>query len=137
MTSQLQERGIGNEFVYSTSRSSGPGGQSVNKVNTKVEVRFHIDSSECLSENEKKIIHKKLENKISSEGFIILTSQEERSQIKNRSLAEQKMLLLIKNALKKKKKRIPTRPSRKSVEKRLNEKRITADKKATRKKPGL
>ncbi len=110
MTSKLQNREIEKEFIYTPSRSSGPGGQSVNKVNTKIEIRFHIDSSECLSESEKKIIHKKLENKISSEGFLILTSQEERSQVKNKRLAEQKMLDLIRNALKKKNVFLPAPP---------------------------
>lgn len=125
------------EIVFSASRSSGPGGQNVNKVNTKVELRFNIPNSNLLSDSEKEILLEKLKNKINKEGDLILVSQEERSQIKNKEKVLQKFYELINEALTPPKKRKPTKPSKARKEKRLEEKKITSEKKSQRKKPEI
>jgi ribosome-associated protein len=123
------------EIQYSFSRSSGPGGQNVNKVNTRVELRFHVNNSLLLNSNQKVKISTKLDNRINNEGEIVLTSDETRSQSKNKEIVTQKFYDLLEKALKKEKPRIATRPSRQSKEKRLKEKKLKAEKKESRKKP--
>lgn len=125
------------EIVFSASRSSGPGGQNVNKVSTKVELRFNIPNSNLLSDSEKEILLEKLKNKVNKEGDLILVSQEERSQIKNKEKVLQKFYELINEALTPPKKRKPTKPSKASKKKRLEEKKIIAEKKSQRKKPEI
>ena len=126
----LNNRDFGSEFTFVISRSSGPGGQNVNKVNTKVELRFHVNSSALLTENEKEIINQKLVNKINNDGFLILTSQTERTQLANKNKVIEKFYNIIEKALKPVKKRIPSKPSKAAIEKRLVEKRKQAEKKA-------
>ena len=121
------------EFLFSASRSSGPGGQNVNKVNTKVELRFDVLHSELLSEEEKEILLIRLQKKISSEGILIIVSQSERSQLKNKEKTIEKFYALLKKSLTPKKKRKPTRPSAAAKEKRLEEKKMNAEKKTRRK----
>ena len=128
------ERDFYNEFTFITSRSGGAGGQNVNKVSSKVELRFHVDSSELLSEEEKARIHNKLKNQITNEGYLQIVSQEERSQLKNKQLCVKKFYELLKKSLAKPKTRKPTKPSKSAVEKRLTNKKIIAEKKAQRKK---
>ena len=123
------------ELVFTSSRSSGPGGQHVNKVSTKVELRFHIPNSGLLNDEEKDILLIKLKNKINSEGELIIVSQDERSQYKNKKKAIEKFYELLQRALTPPKKRKPTKPTQASKEKRLEKKRIIADKKEKRKPP--
>jgi ribosome-associated protein len=130
----IKDRKLENEFTFSTSRSSGPGGQNVNKVNTKVELRFNIDNSEILSNHEKHKIKYRLNNRITTNNELIITSQDERSQLKNKEKAIEKFYQIISMALKNHKKRKPTKPTRSSVEKRLNQKKQHAQKKSLRKK---
>ena len=130
----LKDRDFSPEFVFTTSRSSGPGGQHVNKVSTRVELRFNLTQSQLLAETVKEIIHTKLAAKINSEGEIILVSQSERSQLMNKEKVIEKFYLLIIKALTPVKKRKPTKPSQAAIEKRLEEKRIIAEKKERRKK---
>jgi ribosome-associated protein len=129
----IRDRGFLNEFIFQASRSGGPGGQNVNKVSTKVELRFHIASSILLNEEEKKIIADKLFNKINNPGELILVSQTERSQLKNKEKVIEKFYILIIKALTPKKKRLKTKPTKASVEKRLESKRVQATVKANRK----
>jgi ribosome-associated protein len=120
------------EFVFQTSRSSGPGGQNVNKVNSRVELRFDVLNSVLLTGGQKEILQMKLASKLTSEGVLLVASQESRSQLENKELSMQKLYKLISGALKPVKKRKPTRPTKSSEEKRLQKKKLQAEKKAQR-----
>ena len=122
------------KFQFLTSRSSGPGGQNVNKVNSKVELRFDIQNSSLLSDEQKEILVVKLSAKISSEGILSIISQRHRSQLSNKEDAISKFNILISKALKPVKRRKSTRPTKGSVEKRLTGKRIKAEIKQNRSK---
>jgi ribosome-associated protein len=124
------------ELVFSASRSSGPGGQNVNKVSTKMELRFHVNGSALLSTEEKERIIEKLCSRINKEGELRLVSQSGRTQLSNKQLVIEKFYALLTKALSKRKKRKPTRPSAASREKRLEDKRILSQKKEQRSKPG-
>jgi len=124
------------EFTFQSSRSSGPGGQNVNKVNSKVELRFNITASSLLTDDQKEILLSKLVSKINLEGTLIVVSQRDRSQLVNKEDAIRKTYELIEKALRPVKKRKSTRPTRSSIEKRLTEKRIKADIKQNRQKLG-
>lgn len=119
----LKDRSIENEFLFTASRSSGPGGQNVNKVNTRVEIRFNILKSSVLSESEKEIIYNKLTRRINSEGELSAVSQSERSQLKNREKATEKLLLLLAKALTERPERKSTTPTESSRVERLEKKR--------------
>jgi ribosome-associated protein len=129
----LNDRDFTGELHFSASRSSGPGGQNVNKVNTKVELRFHIASSSLLSDEEKTLVLKKLAKKINLEGELIVVSQTERSQLKNKKKVIERFYSLLTRALTHRKTRKPTKPSRESKEERLETKRKLAEKKERRK----
>lgn len=112
------------EIQFITSRSGGPGGQNVNKVNSKVELRFDVRSSSLLSDEQKETLLIKLSGKISLEGVLSVVSQRERSQLANKEDAISKFYSLISKALRPVKPRKRTKPTRSSVEKRLTGKRI-------------
>lgn len=120
------------EFVFQTSRSSGPGGQNVNKVNSRVELRFDVLNSVLLTGGQKEILQMKLASKLTSEGVLLVASQESRSQLENKELSVQKLYKLISGALKPVKKRKPTRPTKSADEKRLQRKKLQAEKKVQR-----
>jgi ribosome-associated protein len=126
---------FGNELEFSTSRSSGPGGQNVNKVNSKVTLQFHIGNSQVLSPEEKELLSKKLASQLTKEGYLILSSQDSRSQIQNREAVMAKFEKLLASALKKQKTRKATKPSKGSVKERINKKKQHAEKKKWRQKP--
>lgn len=122
------------EFTFQSSRSSGPGGQNVNKVNSKVELRFNIPNSSLLTDEQKQILLARLSTKINAEGFLIIVSQRDRSQLVNKEDSIRKACELIEKALRPVKKRKATKPSRSSIEKRLTEKRIKSNIKQYRQK---
>jgi ribosome-associated protein len=129
---ELKKRNFESEFIYSTSRSSGPGGQNINKLNTKVELRFYIDDTKLLSDEEKVLIRTKLPNKINLLGELILVAQSERTQLMNKKMVTEKFYSIISKALTSLPKRKATRPTISSVRKRIEKKRILGYKKNLR-----
>lgn len=125
--------GLASELTFKTSRSSGKGGQNVNKVSSKVELNFNIESSSFLSEEQKETLHKKLENRITKEGILRIVAQASRSQLENKEKAVKKFFVLLEKAFKKEKPRKATRPSKAAKEKGLKEKKLKSERKELRK----
>ncbi|CAL2093449.1 Peptidyl-tRNA hydrolase ArfB [Tenacibaculum sp. 190524A02b] len=123
-----------NELSFKAVRSSGAGGQHVNKVSTKIELVFNVQKSQVLSETEKELLLKNLTRKLTIEGNLIITCQESRSQYRNKEIAIQKFVALIKESLKKRKKRKLTKPKKSAIQKRLDQKKILSEKKSNRQK---
>lgn len=133
MTSSIQHiPDLSSEFLFRTSRSSGPGGQHVNKVDSRVELRFNIENSQLLTDQQKEILQQKLGNKLTTEGDLIVVSQKERSQLRNKEITIEKLYALFAKALQPVKRRKATRPTRTSVEKRITSKKQTGEKKKWR-----
>jgi len=122
-------------ITFKMSRSSGSGGQHVNKVATKVELLFDLWSTTGLTYEEKNLIQQKLSNRISQEGLIRVVCQDTRSQLKNREKAVEKFLKLIEGALTiPKERKRKKKPTKKEKERRLKMKKQRSEKKANRKK---
>ena len=122
------------ELEFSTSRSSGPGGQNVNKVSTKVIVRWNVLHSTLITDEQKVLLLNKLSSQLTREGELIINSQESRSQLQNKELALEKLDALLRKALTKPKARKATRPTKSSKVKRVDNKKRHAEKKQWRKK---
>ncbi|HEY6955831.1 MAG TPA: alternative ribosome rescue aminoacyl-tRNA hydrolase ArfB [Flavisolibacter sp.] len=125
---------VSSEIQFQTTRSGGKGGQNVNKVETAVIAYFNVAGSQILSVEQKLRIGEKLSNKINSEGLLVVRSQAFRTQLENKEDATNKVNELIASALKKKKARIATKPSKQSKEKRLESKKRSAEVKGGRRK---
>ena len=125
------------ELGFKGIRSSGPGGQHVNKTASKVEVTFDLESSLALSEIEKERLRNKLSSKISSEGIINLQCGETRSQHRNKAIIIERLVELIQQNLKVVKMRKKTKPTKSAIERRLKTKKGQALKKTFRKPPNL
>lgn len=128
----IDRAALASELIYQVSRSSGKGGQNVNKVATKVEIGFSIEHSELFTKEEKERLIQKLNGRITKEGLIKIASEEERSQLMNKERAIAKLLHILENALKVEKPRKATKPTKASKEKRLQNKLLTAMKKINR-----
>lgn len=135
--SATQKDQILNELKISAIRSSGPGGQNVNKVNTKIELRFNLTDSIVFTETQKQRLAIKLKNRINAEGTIVLFESSERSQLKNKQKAIAKLIELIEKALTPVKRRIKTKPTISSKLKRLEKKKQQSSKKQLRQRPDL
>ena len=120
------------EVKESFIRSSGPGGQHVNKVATAVQLRFNAKYSGNISAKVYKRLRAIAGSKLTEDGNLIIVSREHRSQSQNRRVALDKLISLLQQAAKKQKHRTPTRPSQASVEKRLRNKRLQSEKKKSR-----
>lgn len=125
------------ELTFKAVRSSGAGGQNVNKVSSKVVLTFDLNASEALSEEEKIRLSEKLATKLTSENLLILNCDEDRSQLKNKTIVTRRFLEIIENSLKVPKKRKPTSVPKSVVEKRLKDKSTLSEIKQNRKKPKL
>ena len=123
------------ELSYSSSRSSGPGGQSVNKTNSRVTLKWHPDASSALTPYQKHRIARRLSSRIDSNGYVSVHAETARSQLRNKELARARLVELLIDALKPQTRRRATKPSRASKEKRLQKKRAVSKKKEMRRRP--
>jgi ribosome-associated protein len=121
------------ELSFKTSRSSGAGGQNVNKVETSVTVLWKVSESGFFNDEQKERIHHKLNNRINTDGFLFLTVSETRTQLMNKSKAIEKILEIVDKALIIPKKRLATKPSKAQKQKRLDTKKKLSEKKDNRK----
>jgi ribosome-associated protein len=126
---------ITSEISFRTSRSSGPGGQHVNKTETKVEVLFDVQTSDGLNEDEKAFVMEKLGNRINKEGLLTIRSQKAKSQLANKEIVVDKLQVLLTQSIVPVKKRVKTKPSKASKEARLTNKKMISQKKEVRRKP--
>lgn len=131
----MDQKQLIQEISYKAVRSSGAGGQNVNKVSSKVELHFSIPASNALSETEKERALKKLASRLTKSEELILQCDESRSQHKNKEIVTQRFIELLKDSLKKPKPRKKTKTPRAAKLKRLREKKMRSEKKAGRKNP--
>jgi ribosome-associated protein len=123
------------ELVFITSRSGGPGGQNVNKVNTKVTLKWDVAHSMALSVEQKEVIARKLAARITQSGILLITAQDKRSQLQNKEEVLLKLDQLLTNAFAVRKIRRATKPGKAAKQKRIKEKKIRSEKKQWRQKP--
>lgn len=131
----MDQKTIINELNFKTARSSGPGGQNVNKVSSKVILIFNINESNGLSQVEKTRLTKKLSSKLTADGVLNLSCEETRSQFKNKELAIKKLFSTLKESLIIPKKRISTKPTKASKKRKLDSKKHRGAIKSLRKNP--
>ena len=133
-TSPLRSRDLLHELTFTTSRSSGPGGQNVNKVNSKVTLKWDVAYSFVLKPDQKEMIIKKLASHITTEGILMITSQEKRSQFENKEAVISKLDQLLIKAFRITKVRKATKPTKAAKQKRIKSKKYHSEKKQWRQK---
>ncbi len=126
---------ISKEIQYKAIRSSGAGGQHVNKVASKIVLSFDVQRSEGLTDTEKRRLTKKLENRLNKEGVLMLACEESRSQFRNKALVKQRLFELLEENLKKPNVRKPTKPTKGSKIRKAKAKKELSEKKKLRRKP--
>jgi len=122
------------ELTFTSSRSSGPGGQNVNKVNSKVTLKFDVIHSLILTEDQKEVILKKVDAQLTKEGTLIISAQEKRSQLQNKDEALIKLDKLLTKIFTIKKTRKATKPSKAARHERIKDKKQRSEKKQWRQK---
>lgn len=125
------------ELEFKAVRSSGAGGQHVNKTSSKIEAHFNLSLSEAFTEEQKLMLLEKLKSRLSSEGALVLQCGETRSQHRNKRIVIDRLIVLLTESLVVEKPRKATKPSRAAVRKRLKAKRDHSQKKANRKPPPI
>ena len=125
------------ELFYKYVRSSGSGGQNVNKVSSKAELYFNVEASQVFNEDEKLKLSEFFSNRLSKDGVLVLACDESRSQFRNKAIVTQRFLELIEEGLKEEKERKSTKVPKAVKRKRLASKRKNSEKKANRKKPDI
>ncbi|AXP80295.1 Peptidyl-tRNA hydrolase ArfB [Mariniflexile rhizosphaerae] len=133
----VNEDALLQELTFKAVRSSGAGGQHVNKVSSKVELIFNLTESSVFNEEQRERLISKLQSRLTKEGILMLQCDESRSQHKNKELVIKRFFELIENSLIIPKKRIPTKIPRAVIKKRLKSKRKLSDKKVNRQKPDI
>lgn len=131
----MDEKQLIQELSYKAVRSSGAGGQNVNKVASKVELHFPVANSQALSDEEKERVINKLQSRLTNNNELILQSDESRSQHKNKELVTQRFVEMLRQTLVKPKPRKKIKPSKAAKLKRLREKKVQAEKKKNRRDP--
>lgn len=129
-----QAKDLEKELAFITSRSSGPGGQNVNKVNTKVTLKFDVMASEALDEEQKDLMLKKLATRLTKDGVLMLTAQDKRSQVQNKEAVLTKLDHLLTKIFTPRKARKATKPGKAAKDKRIKEKKQRSEKKQWRQK---
>ena len=125
------------EFNFKAIRSSGSGGQHVNKVATKIELSFSVSESLVLNQHQKKLIIEKHYNRLTKDQVLILQCGETRSQLKNKRIAISRVFSILEAALEVKAERKPTKVPKSVIKKRLKNKKIQSEKKTNRRKPNI
>lgn len=133
----INHQTILSELHFKATRSSGAGGQHVNKTSSKIELSFDLENSNSLNENDKEFLKTKLSSKLTKENILILFCEETRSQHRNKDLAIKRFFNLLKTNLIRPKKRRTTKPSKGTIKRRVETKKRTSVKKALRKKPKI
>lgn len=131
----METEKIISELNFKAVRSSGAGGQNVNKVSSKVVLSFDLMNSNALSEDEKLLLEQNLESRLTNENILILNCDEDRSQLKNKEIVIKRFLQIIKQALIVPKERKATKVPKSVIRKRIQNKRNLSEKKQNRRKP--
>lgn len=133
----MDKEAIIKELDFKAVRSSGAGGQNVNKLSSKVVLSFNLPLSQALSEEKKALAQQKLASKLTNENILILNCDEDRSQLRNKEIVIKRFLHLMEYSLRVEKERKPTKIPRAVIKRRIDNKRRQADKKQWRKRPDV